>query len=84
MTKKKTDEHNEAFYQDLVHLIHKHDKTNTAEAMLAIASNIVGKLIAQQDQRTMTTQRAMQIVMDNIEMGNAQLVAEVANSKGSA
>lgn len=42
--------------------------------ILAIASQFVGQLVALQDAKTMTTDRAMQIVLGNIEIGNQEAV----------
>jgi exonuclease VII large subunit len=52
--------------------------------MLAIAANMLGKLLAYQDQRSMTPTAAMEIIIQNIEEGNRQAIAEVTNSKGRA
>ncbi len=51
---------------------------------LAIAANMVGKLIAMQDQRTMTSEIALQTVIENLTAGNEEATAELQNSKGSA
>ncbi len=48
------------------------------------AANMLGKLLAYQDQRTMTSAMAMEIVVQNIEEGNRQAIAAVQQSKGSA
>lgn len=56
----------------------------SAVELLAIASQIVGQLIALQDQRTMTTARAMDIVIGNIEAGNARAFAVLDKPEGSA
>jgi hypothetical protein len=74
----------EVAFQDLNALLAKHADEMTAEEMLAVAANLVGKLIALQDQRTMTPDRAMAIVARNIEIGNAQAIETVMDTKGSA
>ena len=74
----------EIAYQDLVALVRKHAGHLSSMEMLAIASNMLGKLVAMQDQRTVTPAMCMEIVAQNIEEGNRQAVAEVQNSKGSA
>lgn len=71
----------EAAYQDMVKLLRRHQHLG-AEAMLAIAANMVGKLMALQDQRTMTPERALAIVSTNIEACNAQALAEVMSAGG--
>lgn len=68
----------EAFFQDLNQLLKKHAGHLDAVEMLAIASNVVGKLTAMQDHRTMTSQKVMKIVSENIELGNRQMVEEAA------
>jgi hypothetical protein len=75
----------EVAYQDLANLLRKHaDKLSSLE-MLAVGANMVGKLIALQDQRTVTPELAMKVVAANIEMGNQHLIgALVAKSDGSS
>lgn len=75
----------EVFYQELVELLRKHGGHIPAEEMLAIGANMVGKIIALQDQRTMTHERALKIVAANIEMGNQHIIGELATkSEGEA
>lgn len=54
------------------------------EEMLAIMSQVLGQLIAMQDQRTMTPGRAMAIVSVNIEEGNRAALADLAKPEGRA
>lgn len=63
----------EVAYQDLCALVSKHAHEVTAEEILAIACNMVGKIIALQDQRTMSRERALELAIHNIEMGNSQV-----------
>lgn len=56
----------------------------SALELLAIAANMVGKLIAMQDQRTITPRRAMDLVVMNLEIGNQQVMASISNTKGNA
>lgn len=74
----------EIAYQDMVALVRKHTEHLSSIEMLAIAANMLGKLLAYQDQRTITPAMAMEVIAQNIEEGNRQAVAEVTNSKGSA
>lgn len=74
----------EIAYQDLVAVVRKHAEHLSAVEMLVIAANMLGKLLAYQDQRELTPAMAMEIVAQNIEEGNRQAIAEVQNSKGSA
>jgi hypothetical protein len=70
------DEH-EIAYQELVALVNRHASKLSALEVLAIASNMVGKLIALQDQRKTTPEKVMQLVAANIELGNKQAQAQV-------
>lgn len=67
----------EVAYADLLALIRKHADKITAEELLAIAANMLGKLIAYQDQRTMTHERAIKTILSNIERGNQQAINEL-------
>jgi hypothetical protein len=74
----------EVLYQDLCALLAKHAGQLNAAETLAVAANMLGKLVAMQDQRTMTPAQAMEIVAMNIENGNKQVLDQLAASKGSA
>jgi hypothetical protein len=74
----------EVAYQDLVDLLRKHADKVSAEEMLAICANMLGKLIAMQDQRTMTRERAMQTVGANIELGNQHVINDLAVKIGGS
>lgn len=50
-----------------------------AQDILAIVSQFVGQLIALQDQRVMTPDMAMQIVSQNIEIGNQAVLSTIPN-----
>jgi hypothetical protein len=72
----------EIAYQDLVDLMRRHQDLPRLE-ILAIAANMVGKLLAMQDQRVVTADTAMKVVARNIEAGNAQAIAKLMMSEGS-
>lgn len=74
----------EVLYQELVAILRRHGDEMSAEEMLAVAANMLGKLLAYQDQRTMTRERGLEIIIKNIEYGNQQAIDEVSNSKGRA
>ena len=74
----------EIAYQDLCALMNRHADKLTALELLAIAANMLGKLIALQDQRKVSPDMAMEVVARNIEVGNKQAVQEVSQSKGRA
>lgn len=65
------------FVKDLTVLLQKHSATLSKVEVLALASNVVGKLIALQDQRTTTPEIAMNIVIANIEIGNKEAAADL-------
>lgn len=73
-----------ALHADIAALIKRHLTPDTAERVLAIASQVVGQVLALQDQRTMTREMAMQVVMSNIETANAAVIARLLDSKGTA
>lgn len=52
--------------------------------MLALVSQLVGNLIALQDQRRITPEMAMIVVSQNIEVGNQEAIREVASIGGEA
>lgn len=74
----------EVAYQDLCALVNKHADRLSALELLAVAANMLGKLVALQDQRKVTPAMAMEVVAQNIEHGNQQVLAQIAQSRGSA
>lgn len=76
-----TNARHEAMYQELLVVLGKYDLP--AKELLAVTSNMVGKILAMQDQRTMTVAGAMEIVSRNIEEGNRQAVAGLQRPEGS-
>lgn len=57
----------EVAYQDLCALVNKHADCLSALELLAVAANMLGKLVALQDQRKVTPSMAMEVVAQNIE-----------------
>lgn len=72
----------EVLYQDLCKLVGKHTGNVSAQEMLAVAANMLGKLVAMQDQHTMTPAMAMEIVAQNLEHGNKMVLDQLLHSKG--
>jgi hypothetical protein len=66
----------EVAYQDLAALLKDKAEAHGLSSLevLAVASNMVGKLVAMQDQRTVTPDHAMSIVALNIKLGNQQVL----------
>jgi hypothetical protein len=65
-----------AFVNDLKAAIGRHQHLS-AQEMLAGASQLVGNLIALQDQNTMTSSDAMHMVEVNIQIGNEEAIKTV-------
>ena len=73
----------QAAYQDFCQLVNRHASKLTSLELLAVAANMLGKLIALQDQRTISPSQAMEIVGQNIEHGNKQVLDELGKSRGT-
>ncbi len=71
-------------YQDLCALMNKHAASLSPLELLAIGANMLGKLVALQDQRATTPENAMAVVAHNIERGNQEAVEALMASQGSA
>lgn len=72
------------FMNEMKRAMRKHGKNLTAEELLAIAAQLVGNLIALQDQRKYTSEMVMQIVSENIMIGNDTAVQGLMNEQGTA
>lgn len=73
----------EVAYQDLCALVNKHADQLSSLELLAVAANMLGKLVALQDQRKVTPAMALEVIAQNIEHGNQQVLAQLTRSKGS-
>jgi hypothetical protein len=73
----KTGPQHKAFRDDLIKLLEKHSGHLDAVEMLALGGHMVGQILALQDQRTMTPEAGMKIIMQNIQVGNAEAIAQV-------
>lgn len=74
----------EVAYQDIVALVRRHANKLTALELLAVGANMLGKLVALQDQRTTSPEKAMAVVAQNIEAGNQQVIDQISATGGSA
>lgn len=72
-----------AFMDDMKAALGNHTDLSGWE-MLALASQFVGVILAFQDQRTVTPAMAMDLVMRNIEIGNAGAVEGLFEQGGTA
>lgn len=79
-----TDARHVTFKRDLDKLLKKHASRLPADHMLAIGAQVIGVLVALQDQRKYTPEMVMAIVAENIEEGNKGMVSNLMASKGSA
>ncbi len=63
----------------------QHYSTNLrADEILALLAHLLGQTLAMQDQYLMTHAQYMDLVVKNIETGNAEAIASVMNSQGNA
>lgn len=72
----------EAFRLDLLELVKKHSEELAADEILAIASFMLGQLIALQAQDAMPAARAMNIVAINLQMGNQSAMEKLHKPEG--
>lgn len=70
----------EVAYADLCALVNKHAAKLSALELLAVAANMLGKLVAMQDQRAVTPQEAMKVVANNLELGNRQVIEQLSKT----
>lgn len=73
-----------ALHADITALIKRHLTPDTQHRVLAIAAQVVGQVLALQDQR-IPTDVHFQVILRNIEEGNQRVIDELANkTEGSA
>lgn len=73
-----------SFRDDAIALLNKHAGGLDATEMLALSAHLVGQIIAMQDQQKVSCERALDIVGRNIEVGNAEVLAQVSETKCKA
>lgn len=71
------------FHKDALDLLRKHTGHLPAIHMLAVASQMLGQIMAHQDQRNLTVEQAWEIIGKNIEAGNQMAVDQLANANAS-
>jgi len=64
-------------------LVNRHAAKMSKVEILAVAANFLGKVAALQDQRVMTSEKVMKIVVENFQLGNQQAVAELSKTAGN-
>lgn len=65
---KATDKHQQV-HKDFTDVLRKHQDLSALE-MLALTSQLVGQLLALQDQRAMSKEQYLEVVIKNLENGN--------------
>lgn len=73
-----------AFRDEMIAVLKKHTAILPAVECLAVAAYTVGQLIALQDQRKVSPAMAFEIVAQNIEQGNADIISDLGEHKGTA
>lgn len=75
-----------AGYDELISFVKRQAEARGLSAleMLALAANLVGKLIAMQDAAKITPAQAMEIVGKNIEQGNQEAQLQIQEPAGRA
>lgn len=84
MSKRIAKPEHEVAYQDVCQLVNRHADKLSALELLAVAANMIGKLVALQDQRITTPAMALEVVAQNLEQGNAQALEQLAHTQGRA
>jgi hypothetical protein len=74
----------EVVYSELTALLNRHARDLTAIEVLAVAANMVGKLVALQDQRITTPEIAMETVIQNLKAGNQDVLDQLSKTTGQA
>jgi len=69
-------EHHNKLKDDLAAVLKKHGEHLSPQEILAIAAQVVGMIVALQDQRTMTPDMAMELVARNIQSGNKAAIEQ--------
>lgn len=82
--KLKITEADKKLHADICDFIKAHLIPDTSERALAIASQIVGQILALQDQRTMTSDKGLDLILVNIELGNQQVIKDLRSAGGRA
>lgn len=82
MTTKKPDQRHRALRATLIQTLAREFADLPGEEMLAVACQLVGQMIAMQDQRRYTPETIMKLVQANIEAGNQQAVAQFLAAPG--
>jgi hypothetical protein len=69
------------FQKALERVIGNEGKDLDSTIILAVTANLVGRLIAMQDQRKYTPAQVMKMVGENIEQGNLEVIEGLLNEQ---
>lgn len=72
----------EAFRKDFVEALRKASPELTMPEMIALMSVAIGQMIAMLDQRKYTPERALELVLNNIELGNRDALDRLITAPG--
>jgi uncharacterized protein YejL (UPF0352 family) len=75
-----TSPEHEAMYQEIIAVLRKHEDSVDGVETLALLANLIGKLMAFQDQRKYTPEMLLQLISTNLETGNAQAIASLRDA----
>lgn len=70
--------------EDILAAMQRHVAKMDALEILAVLSYTVGQCVAMQDQRTVSSEMAMEIVAANVEAGNVDAIARLLGSTGGS
>lgn len=71
-----------AFRTSLEGVLRQHASELDAIEMLALAAHMVGQIVAMQDQRRYTPAQVMELVANNIELGNRSVIDNLMSQTG--
>lgn len=71
------DSNHRQFHNELKKVVIKYNGRIDVKEMLALTSHMVGVLVAMQDPRKMTAEKAMMMIGENIQIGNIDAMKEM-------
>lgn len=79
----KAEDHHNSLLDAMKAVLQDHSDMD-AEEMLAVLSQLLGQLVAMQDQEKMTVERAQRIIEHNLVQGNQAAIEYLMQSEGQA
>lgn len=71
----------QACMKDFKGVLEKYKDKLSAQEMLALTAQLCGNLVALQDQKTMTSEKALAIVGRNLETGNRAVIIDLMSKE---